>query len=299
MNNPIIVGTLALDTVETPFGRKEGVLGGSACYAALAASFFSHPGIVAVAGNDFPEEHLKLLSDKNINLDGLERTGKTFRWEGSYEYDMNEAHTKKTELNALSDFKARLPDSYRLATHIFLANIDPELQMKVVEQLENPEVIMLDTMNFWIENKKDKLLEVMKKANIIVMNDGEARMLHDTASLMKSAHETLKLGPEAVIIKKGEHGSLLFTKGKHFNAPGYPLEALKDPTGCGDSFGGGLIGHLAKKGVMDDRALRKGIVLGSAIASYNAEDFSVGRLTSITLADIEKRFGEMREMREF
>ncbi|MFH1134378.1 MAG: PfkB family carbohydrate kinase [Nanoarchaeota archaeon] len=299
MPNLIIIGTLALDTIETPFGRRVDVLGGSACYASLAASFFAQPGIVAVAGEDFPSAHYDLLKSKGIDMAGVEIKGKTFRWEGSYKFDMNSAETKKTELNALANFVPKLPEAYRSASHVFLGNIDPDLQLSVIEQLEKPEVIMLDTMNFWIQSKREALVKVMRKADIMVMNDGEARMLFDTPNLVKAAAETLKLGLKAVIIKKGEHGSLLFTKEGHFNAPGYPLETVVDPTGCGDSFGGGLIGYLAKKNELSERALRKGMVLGSAIASFNAESFSTERLARISLTDIEGRFAEMRRMREF
>ncbi len=295
----IIIGTIGLDDIKTPFGAVKGVLGGSATYASLAASLFTKPGIVAVAGDDFPKEHLEMFRKKGIDLEGLEKKGKTFRWQGKYEFDMNEAKTLKTDLNSLMDFKAKLPDKYKKAKYVFLGNIDPELQMHVIKQLKNPEVIILDTMNFWISGKKEKLLEVIGKVNILLINDGEARQLFRTTNLVKAANQALKLGPEIVIIKKGEHGSLMFTKDAHFNAPGYPLEDVKDPTGCGDSFGGTLMGYIAKTKSLDQKNIRKGIVYASSVASFNAEDFSTKKLESLKIKDVQSRFEQLREIREF
>lgn len=295
----IIIGTIGLDDIQTPFGTVKNVLGGSATYASLAASLFTKPGIVAVAGDDFPKEHLEMFRKKGIDLEGLEKKGKTFRWQGKYEFDMNEAKTLKTDLNSLMDFKAKLPDKYKKAKYVFLGNIDPELQMHVIKQLKNPEVIILDTMNFWISGKKEKLLEVIGKVNILLINDGEARQLFRTTNLMKAASQALKLGPEIVIIKKGEHGSLMFTKDAHFNAPGYPLEDVKDPTGCGDSFGGTLMGYIAKTKSLDQKNIRKGIVYASSVASFNAEDFSTKKLEGLKIRDVQSRFEQLREIREF
>ena len=238
MAKTIIIGTLGLDDVKTPFGDMKAILGGSAVYASHAASFFTNPGVVSIAGEDFPEEHKNLLTNRNIDIEGIEFKGKTFKWAGEYEYDMNEAKTLNTELNSLTEFSAELPDNYKGAEYILLGNIDPELQLKVIEQLSQPKLIAMDTMNFWISGKKDKLIEVIKKIDLLLINDGEARQLFETVNLLKAANEALKLGPKYVIIKKGEHGALLFTHSSHFNAPGYPLEVLKDPTGCGDSFAG-------------------------------------------------------------
>jgi len=295
----MIIGSIGLDDIETPFGKVKGVLGGSAAYAAYAASFFTKPGIVAPIGEDFPVPHTDLLKENGIDLEGLEKSGKTFRWEGFYEFDMNEAKTRKTELNCLVDFKAEIPDKYKKAKFVFLGNMDPDLQLKVLGQLDSPALVAIDTMNFWIESKKEKLLEVMKKIDVVIFNDGEARQLFDTANLVTAANETLKLGPRAVIIKKGEHGALLFTKDSHFSAGGYPLEVIKDPTGCGDCFGGGFIGYLAKVQEITDKSMRRAVVYGSAVASFNAEDFSLENLKRINSDDIEKRFHEFREMKEF
>lgn len=299
MPNLIIVGTIGLDDIKTPFGEVKGALGGSAVYSCIAASFFTRPGMVAPAGEDLPKEYEDFLKSRNILLDGVEKNGKNFRWSGSYEYDMNEAKTLKTELNSLASFKAVLPEEYKKTKYVFLANTDPELQLKVLEQLENPEFVMLDSMNLWIENKKEALIEVMGKVDAVLLNEGEARMLFNTSSLVKAGNEILKLGPKYAIIKKGEHGALMFSNGSHFNAPGYPLEELKDPTGSGDSFAGGLLGYLAKTEDLSERNLRKAIIYGSTIASFNAEGFSVSRLKTLTNEEINKRFQEFRNIREF
>ena len=212
---------------------------------------------------------------------------------------MNEAKTLKTELNALETYKVEVPEEYKNAKYVFLANIDPELQLEVIDNIKSPELIVMDTMNFWIEHKKEQLLKPIKKADILVLNDAEARQLFDTPNLIKAANSALKLVSKAVIIKKGEHGALLFSDNKHFSAPGYPLENIKDPTGCGDSFGGALTGYLAKTQDLSEANLRKAIIYGSVMASYNAEDFSVERLKSINNDDIEKRYSEFRDIREF
>ncbi len=295
----VIVGTMALDAIETPFGKVDNALGGSATYAAYAASFFSNPGIISVIGDDFPKTHTEELKKRKISLEGIKKEGKTFRWRGFYEFDMNEAKTLRTELNSLETFKPEVPENYKNAKYLFLANIDPSLQLEVISKIKKPELILTDTMNFWIEHKKDDVLKVIKKTNILLLNDGEARQLFETTNLTEAANKALKLGPEAVIIKKGEHGALLFTDNRHFNAPGYPLENIKDPTGCGDTFGGALIGYLAKTQNKEESNIRKAIVYASVLASHNAEDFSLERLKKINSEDIEKRFNEFKEMREF
>ena len=280
-------------------GRVKDVLGGSATYAAFAASFFAQPALVSIAGEDFPPQHEKLLASRNINLSGMQHKGKTFRWQGKYEFDMNEAQTLKTELNSLLDFEPTLPEELRDVKYVFLANIDPVIQLEILNKMKNPEFVIMDTMNFWIENKKEKLLEVIKKVDLLLLNDGEARQLFSTVSLVVAAKEALALGPRYIIIKKGEHGALLFSEDRHFSAPGYPLEVLRDPTGCGDTFGGSIIGYLAKTGDTSEENIRKAIIYGSTIASFNAEGFSLERLQKIRKEDIEKRFHEFRKIREF
>ena len=299
MIDPVIIGTIALDSLKTPFGSVQNALGGSACYASIAASFFSKPGILSIVGKDFPNQHIKLLNERGISTAGVKIGEKTFRWQGFYEYDMNEAKTLRTELNALNSYKVEVPEDYKNAKYVFLANIDPELQLATINEIKNPKLVIMDTMNFWIEHKKDKLLETIDKADVLVMNDGEARQLFNTPNLVKAAHEALKLHSKAVIIKKGEHGALLFTDNKHFNAPGYPIENIKDPTGCGDCFGGAFTGYLAKTQDLSEANMRKAVVYGSIVASYNAEDFGTKKLCRIKYEDLEKRYQEFKSIREF
>jgi ribokinase len=294
-----IVGSVALDSVRTPFGNVKGVLGGAATYASYAASFFCKPGVVAVVGKDFPNKHLRLLQKRNIDIRGIKVAGKTFRWEGYYEYDMNEAKTLRTELGSFAAFQPQLPESYKNTDYVFLANIDPQLQLEVLKQIRKPELVAMDTMNFWIENKKEKLMEVIKNVDIILLNDSEARELFKTPNLIRAANSAMDLGPKAVIIKKGEHGALLFMDNKHFSAPSYPLENVIDPTGAGDSFAGAMMGYIAKTKDISERNIRKAVIYGSVVASFNAEDFSLERMKKIRLEDIEKRFNEFREIREF
>ena len=274
-------------------------MGGSATYASFAASLFSKPALISVVGNDFPKNHIELMKKRKMDVNGLKVTGKTFHWDGFYEYDMNEAKTRKTELNSLEHFKVEVPEKHKKIKYIFLANIDPEQQLETLRQVNKPDFVVLDTMNFWINNKKKYLMEAVKRSDVLLLNDGEARQLFNTVNLVKAASAALKLGPKAVIIKKGEHGALLFTKNKHFSAPGYPLENIKDPTGCGDSFGGAFIGYLAKTKDLNEKNFRKAIVYGSVVASYNAEDFGLNRLKKLRINDIEKRYREMRDIREF
>jgi len=299
MIDPVIIGTMALDSLETPFGKVKDVLGGSASYASIAASFFSKPGILSIVGKDFPKRHIKYLNERGIDTKGIISGDKTFRWKGFYEFDMNEAKTIRTELNSLESYKVEVPENYKESKYIFLANIDPELQFDVINSIKKPELIVMDTMNFWIEHKREQLLKTIDKADILILNDGEARQLFNTPNLVKAANSALKLHTKAVIIKKGEHGALLFTDNKHFNAPGYPLENIKDPTGCGDCFGGGLTGYLAKTQDLSEANLRKAVVYGSVIASFNAEDFSIERLRNINHKDIERRYKEFKDIMEF
>ena len=299
MVEPVIIGTVALDNIETPFGKVENALGGSATYASIAASFFSKPGILSIIGKDFPNEHIKFLNKRGIDTKGVILGDKTFRWQGLYEFDMNEAKTLRTELNSLESYKVEVPEHYKDAKYLFLANIDPELQLDVINEINKPELIVMDTMNFWIEHKKKKLLETIKKSDILVLNDSEARQIFNTPNLVKAANEALKLDSKAVIIKKGEHGALLFTDKKHFNAPGYPLENIKDPTGCGDTFGGAFTGYLAKTRNLDEKNLRKAIIYGSILASYNAEGFGTEKFHTIKHEDIKKRYKEFKDIGEF
>ena len=295
----IICGTIGLDDIKTPFGEIKNALGGSATYASIAASCFVEVGMVSIAGKDLPSEHVEMLKNRKIDCDGVEFSGKNFRWSGEYHFDMNEAKTIKTELNSLLELKANLPENYKKKEFIFLANVDPELQIRVLDQITKPKLVVMDTMNFWIESKRERLLEAIKRVDVLMINDGEARELFNTVNLFDAAKKALTLGPKQVIIKKGEHGALLFSKNTVFNAPGYPLEVIKDPTGCGDCFAGGFIGYLAATDDISESNMRKAVVYGSAIASFNAEDFSVNKVKKISREDIEKRYNEFKELRKF
>ncbi len=296
----VISGTVALDSIRTPFGEVKEVLGGSAVYSSVAARGFARAGIVSVIGKDFPKKYLNFLRTMDIDTSGIEvKKGDTFRWKGYYEYDMNQAHTLDTKLNVLDAFDPALPDPYRQAEFLFLANTDPEVQMKVFKQMKKPRFVMMDTMNFWIENKKDALARMLKKVDVAVLNDAEARQYWDTPSLVQAGHSFLDMGLKAVIIKKGEHGALMFSDGSCFSAPAYPLEKLVDPTGAGDSFAGGFIGWLARTGDLSPRNMRKAVIFGSAIASYNAEDFSLNKLKKITRDDIFARYMMFQDIVSF
>jgi ribokinase len=300
MVDVVISGTVALDSIKTPFGEVKEVLGGSAVYSSVAANEFARAGIVSVIGKDFPKKYLNLLNTMGIDTQGIDvKKGDTFRWAGYYEYDMNQAHTLDTKLNVLSAFDPKLPDSYRQADYLFLGNTDPEVQMKVYRQMKKPRLVMMDTMNFWIENKKEALTKMIEKSDVIVVNDAEARQYFETPNLVQAGHSFLNMGPKAVIVKKGEHGALMFTDGACFSAPAFPLEKLVDPTGAGDSFAGGFIGWLARTGDISPRNMRKAIIFGSAIASFNAEDFSLNKLKSITRDDIFNRYMMFQDIVSF
>jgi sugar/nucleoside kinase (ribokinase family) len=296
----LIVGSIGLDTIETPFGKKQDILGGSAVHASVSSSFYASTAVVGVAGSDFPEEHLEFLRSRKIDVNGIQiLPGKTFRWSGYYEYDMNQAHTRDTELNVYTLFDPKVPEKLRKSEYIFLANLDPELQLKVLDQLENPKLVAMDTMDFWIKHKRAALHEVIKRADFVLMNDGEARQFMETPNIPIAAARLLKLGVRSVIVKKGEHGALLFSDGIHFSAPSYPQDMLRDPTGAGDSFAGGFIGYLAKTGDLSESNIRRAIIVGSTMASFNVEDFSLDRMKRLKHKEIVERFEEFRRFSEF
>jgi sugar/nucleoside kinase (ribokinase family) len=301
----LVVGSVALDSVQTPFGKVDDALGGSATYFATAASLYERVSLVAVVGADFPQQHIDFLHSRNVDLAGLQRVeGKTFRWKGRYDYDLNRAQTLDTQLNVFASFHPRLPEHYRDAQYVFLANIDPELQSEVARQIKSPKLIALDTMNYWIDYKKDKLSGAMSLADIVLMNEAEAREYGNTFSLIRAARKILALGPRAVIVKKGEYGASLFADGadmvsQYFFAPAYPLEKIADPTGAGDTFAGGVIGYLAKHNDTSMEALKRAIIHGSVAASFTVEAFSVDRLKSLTLDDIAQRYRDMQRVTHF
>ncbi len=296
----LVVGSIALDTVETPFGRAEDALGGSATFFAAAASSFCPIQVVGVVGDDFPMKSLEFLRDREVDLNGVEQAaGESFRWSGIYSYDLNSRETLDTRLGVFADFKPRIPEALRSAEWLFLGNIDPVLQLDVLDQVEQPKLVACDTMNFWIESKRDTLLELLGRVDLLLVNDSEARELSGKYNLAHAARWIHERGPRYVIIKKGEHGAILFTPNTTFFAPGYPLEEVFDPTGAGDAFAGGLMGSLAMGGQTEDADLRRAVIYGSAMGSFAVEKFSVERFHDLTTAEIEERVRQFREMTSF
>lgn len=296
----LITGSIALDSVKTPIEEHHDLLGGSASYASVAASFFTPVNLVGIVGTDFPKQHLELYRKHRINLDGLQVVeGKTFRWSGEYEWDLNKRRTLSVCLNVFETFQPTLPASYKKTPFVFLANISPQLQLHVLEQVEQPKFIVADTMDLWIETAREPLMELLRKIDCIVLNESEARELTKETSLIKAGHKILKWGPKYVVVKKGEHGCLLFGADVFFSAAAYPLEDIHDPTGAGDCFAGAFMGYLASVGHVDHNALRKAVIYGSVIASYNVEAFSLGRLQTLTQQDIDQRYQIFKLMSHF
>lgn len=296
----LVVGSVALDSIETPFGKRDEVLGGSATYFSIAASFFNKVDIVAAVGEDFPKRYQLLFKSKNIGTGGLTvSAGKTFRWKGKYDYDLNTAHTIYTHLNVFKNFKPDVPRNLRKSKFVFLANIDPDLQYNVLSQIKNPRLVACDSMNYWIENKRKGLERILDKIDILLLNDSEARQFSGESNLMKAAQIIASFGPRAVIIKRGEYGVIYFSKSSHFIAPAYLLESLYDPTGAGDTFAGGLMGFLSRANRIDESAVRKAIIYGSILASFAVEDFSVNRLLEITMDDINARYNHFAKITRF
>ena len=302
MNNEVlIVGSLALDTIETPFGRVEEAVGGAGLYAATAASLLAPVHLVGVIGDDFPQQALDDLAQRGVILDGVQRIpgGKSFRWAGRYEYDMNQRTTLETQLNVFADFDPVLPGAARQCDYVFLANILPSLQLKVLAQVEQPRLTVCDTMDLWIETARDELLEVLRQVDVAAMNDAELRQLTGEPNLAKAAGEVLEMGPEYIIIKKGEYGAALVSRDGHFALPCYPLPTVLDPTGAGDSFAGGFIGFLAWAGQVGDEQLRQALAIGTVTASACVEDFSVRALRGLTADQLYKRYEALRGMVAF
>lgn len=299
--NPVlVVGSVALDSVETPFGRADDVLGGSGTFFSSSASHFAPVQLVGVVGDDYPVEKLQVLAERGVDLAGVERApGSSFRWRGRYRHDLNSAETLETHLGVFSHFHPKIPEQFRRAPFVFLANIDPRLQLQVLEQVEKPKLVACDTMNFWIESRRPELIELLKHVDLITLNDGEARQLTEHTNLVHAARWILDRGPTHVLIKKGEHGAFMFTRESVFFAPAYPLESVFDPTGAGDSFAGGFIGYLASTGDLSDRSMRRAVVVGSAMGSFAVEKFSNTRLLEVTRADIDARVQEFRQLVAF
>ncbi|MEZ4857429.1 MAG: PfkB family carbohydrate kinase [Flavobacteriaceae bacterium] len=302
MSKLVIVGTVAFDAIETPFGKTDKILGGAATFIGLAASQFEvDAAIVSIVGGDFPEEYLKMFESKGLDISALEevKNGKTFFWSGKYHNDMNTRDTLVTELNVLADFKPIVPSEYKDAEVVMLGNLHPLVQLSVIEQMKYPKLIVLDTMNFWMDNAWDDLMKVIAKIDIITINDEEARQLTGEYSLVTASQKIMEMGPDYVVIKKGEHGALLFHKDEIFYAPALPLEEVFDPTGAGDTFAGGFTGYLAKTGDFSFENMKTAIIHGSALASFCVEKFGTERLISLTENELQKRLEQFKKLTQF
>jgi sugar/nucleoside kinase (ribokinase family) len=300
MGKLLVVGSVALDTVKTPFGEVAEVLGGSATYFSTAASFFTTVDLIAVVGEDFPPQHVAFLKSRGVDLTGLERRpGQTFRWQGEYTHQLNEAHTLDTKLNVFETFRPKIPEAYRSPEVLFLGNIDPELQLDVLQKLPRPPLVACDTMNFWINGKREALWRVLEKVDILIINDGEARALGGNPNLVKVAQLVLARGPKHLIIKRGEYGVLMFNEKQVFGAPAFPLEDVRDPTGAGDTFAGGFLGYLSATGNRTNEALKQAIIFGSVMASFTVESFSLDRLRILDYKEVHERFRAFKQLTHF
>ncbi len=291
----------ALDSIETPAGRIESALGGAATYGSVAASLFAPVHLVGVVGDDFPQEHIEFLKARNIDLAGLQiiEGGQTFHWKGDYNADLNTAVTHETRLGVFEHFEPKLPDHYRDAQYVFLANINPELQLSTLRQVKQPKLVLCDTMNLWINIARDHVREIFKNVDIAVLNDGEARLLTEQDSIVVAGRQLLRSGPRIVVIKKGEHGALMFSEDGIFSCPSYPLESVVDPTGAGDSFAGAMMGYLAKTDDLSPHNLRRAVAYGSVVASTTVQDFSLNSLAALTPEVINQRYAAVKAMSEF
>jgi sugar/nucleoside kinase (ribokinase family) len=297
----LVVGSVAFDAIQTPFGKVDRCIGGSATYFSVAASFFTPVELVAVVGDDFSAEDASVFKGRNINIDGLQRVkgARSFFWSGEYGFDLNVAKTRDTQLNVFADFKPQLNERQRSADVLFLANIDPELQMDVLKQTKRPRLVALDTMNYWISSKHEALERIFREVDLIVINEAEVRQFMKEPNLVKAARAILALGPKTLVIKRGEYGVLMVTKDAVFAAPAYPLENVFDPTGAGDTFAGGFLGYLASRREIADKELRRAIIFGSVLASFTVEKFSLDRLREISLREVQERYADFRALTHF
>jgi sugar/nucleoside kinase (ribokinase family) len=297
----LVVGSVAFDAVETPFGKCDKMLGGSASHFSIAASFFCDVGVVAVVGGDFDDLEQQVFDSHGINTADLERIqdGKTFRWGARYDYDLNVAHTLYTDLNVFANFKPKLSETSKKARLLFLGNIQPDLQREVREQMPNAELVALDTMNLWIEHTRESLVRTIRGVDVVIINDAEARQLTEIPNLIKATREILSWGPKALIIKRGEYGAALFTAENYFAIPAYPLESVFDPTGAGDTFAGGFMGYLSSQETIDEAAMRRAMIFGSVMASFNVEEFGTERVRRLTPDEINERFRAFKRMTHF
>ena len=297
----LVVGSVALDTVETPFGVANEALGGSATFFSAAASLFCKVQLVGVVGSDYPTGDLQFLAQRGVDLSGLEQVeGESFRWAGVYSYDLNSRETRETRLGVFADFKPRIPDHFRKADWVFLGNIDPDLQHDVLDQVERPKLVACDTMNYWISGpQRESLVRLLERVDLLLVNDTEARELSGDHNLLRAARWIHERGPQMVIVKKGEHGAILYCRDFIFFAPGYPLEEVFDPTGAGDAFAGGFMGYLARAKAIDPPHLRRAMIYGSALGSFAVERFSIDRLRDLTNDEIQERVATFRELTAF
>ena len=293
----LVVGTVAFDSVKTPVGEANDAIGGSATYFSAAASYYTPVDVIAVVGNDFPLDSLEFLQKRQVDFSGLEiKEGKTFRWAGEYAENMNDRRTIDTQLNVFSDFRPVLMERHRIQDHVFLANLDPEVQQAVLNQSSSKGIVACDTMDFWISGKRESLLSTLSQVDILLINDSEARQLVDDYNLVRATNRILDLGPRAVVVKRGEHGATLCTEDTYFTISSYPVTSVVDPTGAGDTFAGGFLGYLAQSGNTDVRTLKQAMVHGSVMASFNVEDFSLRRLRSVTKSELSERHDRFMEM---
>ncbi|MBK8014001.1 MAG: bifunctional hydroxymethylpyrimidine kinase/phosphomethylpyrimidine kinase [Deltaproteobacteria bacterium] len=297
----LVVGSMAIDSVQTPFGSRPEALGGSATFFSMSASNLTSVRLVAVIGDDFPAEHVDMLTKRKIDLAGLQRVpgGKTFRWQGRYSENLNEAITLGTQLNVFADFRPTLPEHYRDSEYVFLANIHPVLQAEVLEQVRAPKLVALDTMNLWIDTEIEALKKVLRRVDMLLVNEGEARQLSGEYNIVKAARALMAMGPSRIVIKRGEYGALYFEGTHIFFAPAYPLESVFDPTGAGDTFAGGVVGHLARTGRLETADVQQAMVMGCVMGSFTVETFSVDRLMKVTPQEIRQRFGRFRGLTTF
>jgi sugar/nucleoside kinase (ribokinase family) len=297
----LVVGSVAFDALESPFGKVDRCIGGSATYFSVAASFFTDVELVAVVGDDFTDQDASVFSGRRINIDGLQRVkgAKTFFWSGEYGYDLNVAKTRETQLNVFADFKPQLTERQKKADVLFLANIDPDLQYDVLQQCERPRLVALDTMNYWISSKRSSLERIFGAVDLIIINEAEVRQFTNEPNLVKACRQILSLGAQTLVVKRGEYGVVMITKDAIFAAPAYPLENVFDPTGAGDTFAGGFLGYLASRSQVHDRELRRAIIFGSVLASFTVEKFSLDRLREVTLSDVHERYQDFRALTHF
>ncbi|MGD9894263.1 MAG: PfkB family carbohydrate kinase [Dehalococcoidia bacterium] len=299
-NEILVVGSVAFDDVETPFGKAERVLGGSTLYFAAAAGLFAPVRVVSVVGRDMDLSDLRFLQERGVDMTGLQvEEGKTFAWGGRYDYDLNHTETLFTDLNVYADFHPVLPPGWEETPYVFLANIHPVLQREVLSQARNPRLTMMDTMNLWLNIERDAVVEVMRMVDLVSINESEVRLFAGTSTVVKGVRQILELGPRAVLVKKGEYGSVMITRDDYFVAPAFPIEEVYDPTGAGDSFAGGFMGYLARGGDLSQRAMRRAVIHGSAVGSFTIEQFSLDRLRTLTPYEVSRRVTEFRQLTHF